>query len=855
MDVLINGQQNVSLQVVKKHGSFIDWLTSAFETESEESLDFTSAIQREIGIRVLSKMISIETLPVSETMKKVIKAPGLVSEEGLKEILRRLPEFEIIAGASGDELRFAKKKSQKSPKVFASSSFDEEEEIPFNILSTGVHWQDLRRTCAAMVRKHPERVKKYIDAHGCFLRFLVAYAHVRVRGFSVKDYTLALQKKLTKAVLREIAVCGSMTMKLDELMDSINSEGCLVDRDFFAETEKAFMSCFRIRDGWVTLLSSKHPSKHKSSSEVARDSPRNLADASLPLHVRISQILSSHVPPGELFWKVLHLFRSLPAGALADVLDENNSYWSFIVARVTNWTMLHASIPDVVKTHLGTRTETTPHLVKSICGAGTPLISPEQLAAMLKDAKDFVVLDYLPGVHLVCMKRTSSETLAPVTLSDTEKRTALFLLSLFGDKHSTLPLNAVFATAYQSTLLNGDMRRLLFGGDSDATSPEHATTSFVYFRRFLLMFPQVFCVIKNASVSVMKGAAVELASTSKAPARREEIAPEPERADATRDRASSQPLGVSERRRKKDREFDPQPEVYKSQSGRKKRRHKRPKSKRRRRWKCVSRSDLSREVARRDHRPAGLPDSGIEDSVLSDELSAIPDSLIQRVSMGRLLGSSSGEMDIDSLVKSLIDVVICNETSKKNVKDNRIMFRAFRSKVLDVLKRVDKVHLLKPDQTGFCRKVKLVLTPPASVDPKGDAPLAVFRRISRVTRVSNSKMINYIFSVASLSRKPLPLHILHTLVRQKFASRKVLPKISNDLLQCQVLSCLKSSSKFVLNPEEQTFCLSNDCGKIPPTKSSQYGVQEKELTQCIVDCLQVCLAFLHLLSTFFSYQD
>jgi len=146
----------------------------------------------------------------------------------------------------------------------------------------------------------------------------------------------------------------------------------------------------------------------------------------------------------------------------------------------------------------------------------------------------------------------------------------------------------------------------------------------------------------------------------------------------------------------------------------------------------------------------------------------------------------------------------------------------------------------KPDQTGVCRKVVLVLTPPTSGHPPGDATLAVYRQISHVTRVSNRKIRKYIYSAASLVNKPLSLHFLLALVRQTFAEKEALPKTSVDLLHCQVVYCLKFDPNFALNPAEQTFCLSVACKTSPPSlESVMQDVHSDEVLEFIAKCFEV----------------
>ena len=556
---------------------------------------------------------------------------------------------------------------------------------------------------------------------------------------------------------------------------------------------------------------------HRKSTKVEIDA---VADS-------IGDVLNLHVSPEVRFTRLLELIKSLPKALGLEILWTHDSFWNFVVARALNWEVLRKTIVHVVRERLGASTALSSEIVRALCGENTKLITARELTKVLADSDTLTVVNCSQLGDLVFVKRTGTDR-RPIFVSADEKDVVATVLSFFETGGAVL-FERLFSSAWSSRDFTETGRRILFGRfESESSLP--LTTHRVHFRRFFLMFPTIFRVLDDGSVMVYDQKQKKIAAAFRTAIPSDEK--RNSRADEQRGCCNVENvksdlcvLPVVERRT----EMGSCADEYKLSRDQRKA--------------CAYKGELNGNQVVKQR--AASDTGGCRNSndcverESSGELAGISENLIKHVSMGRLLGCDSREMDIDDLVESLIDAVFSGK-SLKNLKDNRMMLRVFRSKVIDVLKRVDKMQLFEPDQTAFCRKVRLVLTPPGSVDPPADTPLAVFRRISHVTRVSNSKMKKYISSVASLNNKPLSLNILFTLVCQKFAEKKVFPKTSDDLLHCQVVYCLKFDPNFALNPAEQTFCLSAACKTPPPSlESVMQDVHNDEVLEFTAKCFEV----------------
>jgi len=221
----------------------------------------------------------------------------------------------------------------------------------------------------------------------------------------------------------------------------------------------------------------------------------------------------------------------------------------------------------------------------------------------------------------------------------------------------------------------------------------------------------------------------------------------------------------------------------------------------------------------------------------SASVDVVPIQLIKDVSVGRLLAAGC-EIDFQDLLDSIVAGIMDAELKSK-IQADRDLRCVFGKKVTDVLLEADKVELLHPDERGSYSRVKLCIE--NSSVATGCHALPVFRKMSRLTGVQNKRLSKYIGSVAALNRKPTSLSILFSLARLKFGGRKASPSTTDEVLNCQIISCLTSDAKFVLNPVDQTFCFSNKNKQNQP--SNLLGdVRPEEVTQFIIKYLEVCYA-------------
>ena len=836
--------------MAKRHGSFIDWLTSANEMSSKGPMDFTSAIHKVIGDKLRSQMKSVDPLPVSKIVTNLIKEPGFISEDELKRLFKKHPDFEIVSGIFGEEVKVVKETTPKKAHPLMHFGNEEEIKIPYNTLTNAGGFKFLRKWFTQVSQARPKITEQILLSHGCFLRYLVRRSNGASPDDVVENFSSILQSKLNSYAITRIETNGS-PMKLEKLLE-IFAAG-FVDSDFLLESLKTNSSKFEISDGFVKLVSRNQPQVKKFSAAQKRRLHTVKDNSGVPctlasLSSSISKILSSKGSAETRFEKLVNVFAASPRKLMAKTLGKNKSPWNFIVERVPNWTDFQAVIYHLVKKLLGPETKALVILYRRLLFRRYRFISLKELENSLEISGDFVLERLPPRGIKVCVKRTGRNN-EPIFSNDCEKRAIVFIMSYFKDGCVRKTFEQLLNFASNSKHLSADLHPTLFGVSSVHENNTYAVKDEMIraamFRRFLRMFPTVFAVQGNAVVLNPRGHH-EIASSGDKLGNDEvnqndcsNIEKVIEIPEATSDPSASNTGCVCSN--DDDKTDPPMSSEYVEKVEE--------------RCQDVNASHLI--VVPNLDSSHGCCNGDAETSVMSEKLEAISENLIQHVTMGRLLMCDDREMSLDALLESLIDDLIEDAGSRKNLKDNRSVLSGFQSRLKSVLVRMTEKKLLRLDQTGSVCKVKLVLQHSSSAfgDPTDDAPLAVFRRISLVTKVSSSKMKKYISSVASLNRKPLSLDILFTFVKHKFATRKILPNSSDDLLQCQVVSCLKSDSKFVLNPEEQTFCFSTDCRKKSLTlKSYQCGVQEKEISGFIVRklavrcalrfSLQICCGFL-----------
>jgi len=824
---------NRCFQVVKRHGSFIDWLTSTNEMSSKGSMEFTSATHKVIGDKLRSQMKSVKPLPVSKVVRDLIKEPGFISEVELKRLFKKHPDFEmIVSGNSVEEVKVVKEKMPTKAHSLIHFGNEEDIKIPYNTLTNAGGFKFLRKWFTQVLQARPKVTEQILLSHGCFLRYLVRRSNGASPDDVVENFPSMLQSKLNSYAINRIETNGS-PMKLEKLLE-IFAAG-FVDSDFLLESLKTNWPKIQISDGFVKLLSRKQPQVNNLfvAKQGLLHTVSDNADTLDSLSRSISKILSSKESSETCFERLDKAFAASSPKLMAETFGKKSSYWKFLVTDVPNCTKFEPIVHHMVKKLLGTETKALRTMHHRLF-LNKHLVMPlKVLEKSLKAARVFVLERFPPNRTAVCVKRTGANN-EPIFYNDCEKRAIVFIMSYFKDGCFRTKFELLFNFASFSRILSADLHTMLFDISSVLENNTYAVKDEMIraamFRRFLRMFPTVFTV-EGDVVELNPRAHHEIASSGDKLGNDEvnqnncsNIEKVIEFPEATSDPSASNTGCVCSN---DDDETDP---PMSSESLQKVENR------------CQNVNAARLNVVQHRTKKRDCQNSNTETSVLSDKLEAISENLIQHVTMGRLLMCDDREMSLDALLESLIDVLMEDENSRTKLKDNRLALRAFQSRFRDVLLRMAEKDLLKLGETGSFGKVKLVLTHTSSASggQPDDAPLAVFRRISCVTRISNSKMRKYIFTVASLYRKPVSLNILFVLVKHKFASRKILPNTSDDLLQCQVVSCLKSDSKFVLNPEEQTFCFSTTCRKTSPTlKSYQCGVQEKEISRFIVGVLKV----------------
>jgi len=822
-------QETCFFQVAKRHGSFIDWLISTNEMSSKRSLDFTSAIHKVIGDKLRSQMKSVKPLFVSNVVRDLIKEPGFISEDELKRLFKKHPDFEIVSGIF-DRVKVVKEKMPTKANPLLDCSCEELMKIPFDYVMNGGNLQALRSWFKQVSKGRPKLIEQILLSHGCFLRYLVMSSKDASPDDVVEKFSSVVQSKLNSYVASKIAEDGS-PMTFEQLQKSFETK--FLDSNFLLESLKTNSSKFGVDGGFVTLLRPNQPKDNNLSRaqqgllDPANDNSQTLDSLSLS----VSKILSSNQSAKTRCEKLGKVFRALPSKLKAETLRNKESHWEFIVKRVPNWRQFHKIIHHMVKNILGRETEPLRFLyAHHLILHKYRLMSLTELENSLETSGDFVLERFPPNCIEVCVKRTGANN-EPIFYNDCEKRAIVFIMSYFKDGFVRTTFDQLLNIASNSELLSADLHPILFGSHHRAfrnSARKVVTRRSAMFRRFLRMFPTVFTVL-GKEVMLNQRAHYEIVSSSAKlrdyEANQNDCSNVEKLTEVPETTCGPSVSNIDCVCCNDDDETDPPKSSESLQKDEE-------------RCQNVNASRLNlvgNHKKKRDGR-----NSNTETSVLSDKLEAISENLIQHVTMGRLLICDDREMSLDTLLESLIDVLIEDEGSRKKSQEDCMLLSGFQSRLKDVLVRMAEKKLLRLDQTGSVCNVKLVLPHSPSPHSPGDLPLAIFRRISCVTRVPNSRMRKYVSSVASLNRKPLSLGILFTFVEHNFASDNVSPKISNDLLQCQVVSCLKSDSKFVLNPVEQTFCFSNDCRKTSPTlKSYQYGVQEKEISSFIVTKLAV----------------
>jgi len=566
-------------------------------------------------------------------------------------------------------------------------------------------------------------------------------------------------------------------------------------------------------------------------------SPDVFQDALHLLGAEIGELL---VRPGldssSRLASLLGLLKSLVKPLLGQIINIYGSFWGFIVKWVRVWYELCKVICDVVEKLLGTDTWPAAKVHSAVCGDNIAFITRKELVQVLAGNDCFVVVDCSETAYLVSAVRR--QTNGKVLFCGKHEKCAVeSFANLFGAVRKSALIDDLFHRAWYSSGLNGAQRSFVFGKietSSKTPLPIHRD----HFRRFIRIFPSVFKLFDDDSVLLNFDPREEIDPADDGKESKERLSGE--RSDCSKKNAANL---LEARRAKKRVRLSEERNAVTSPKSRK--------TERQRKRKTVSKPCQKVSVAGQDDQDAKATgkvsnkcdsEKEVETNSLSDNmLPTFPQSLIQHVSMGRLLAANGAEMTFDDLVDSLI-LSLFTEDQKKKFKDDQRLRDSFRRKTTDVLMNAAKIQLLEPDGTGFFRKAQLKIATPSCSELSSSSALPVTRSMSRLTGVSNSRLSDYVASVASINNQPTPLDILLSLVQQHFSEKKVTPSTSDEVLNSQVMCCLKSRPEFVVNPADETFCLLKDCKEKPVgLKNSFDKICDEEILTFIGNFLEVLL--------------
>ena len=192
-----------------------------------------------------------------------------------------------------------------------------------------------------------------------------------------------------------------------------------------------------------------------------------------------------------------HFLRTLPSGVARDVLSRHGTFYRF-VAECSDAARLDEVIVDEAVSRLGSDTVSVEELAARVGGAESKLFDLKDFTAIIKKEKCVLIGHPVRG-NLACVKRVEANGEA-MFFDDAERDCVSLLLSCIGNNKSVL-FSELFEEVLNISTLT-EAQRFFFFGETDSTCCSSSTAKVVYFCRIFLMFPSVFTLVGEDSVSL-----------------------------------------------------------------------------------------------------------------------------------------------------------------------------------------------------------------------------------------------------------------------------------------------------------------------------------------------------------------